>query len=66
MGSKGRNWDANGEPGKTKALLRELVAELKVNSKTEIPPTYYLNTAPVGIEPMTFSLESTSSLNPHC
>ncbi len=30
------------QPQKAKALIRELVAELKVNSKTEIQPSYYL------------------------
>ncbi|MDP9223914.1 MAG: hypothetical protein M3P18_08660 [Actinomycetota bacterium] len=55
-----------GEPQKAKALIRELVAELKVNSKTEILPSYYLNAAPVcatsekvgrvGIEPTTLGL----------
>ena len=55
-----------GEPQKTKALIRELVAELKVNGKTEILPSYYLNAAPVcatsekvgreGIEPSTLGL----------
>jgi exonuclease VII small subunit len=56
----------SGEPEKAKALLRELVAELKVNGKTEILPSYYLNAAPVcatsekvggaGIEPATSSV----------
>jgi hypothetical protein len=51
---------------KTKALIRELVAELKVNSKTEILPSYYLATPVVcatsekvgreGIEPSTLGL----------
>ena len=36
-----------GEPQKVKALIRELVAELKVNGKTEIVPSYCLNAAPV-------------------
>ena len=55
-----------GEPEKAKALIRELVAELKVNGKTEILPSYYLNAAPVcatsekvgrvGIEPTTLGL----------
>lgn len=31
---------ASGEPGKTKALLRLLIAELRVNNKAEIQPTY--------------------------
>ena len=53
----------SGEPQKTKALIRELVAELRVNSKSEVLPSYYLNAAPVcatsekvggdGIEPPT-------------
>jgi hypothetical protein len=56
-----------GEPQKAKALIRELVAELKVNGKNEILPSYYLNAAPVcatsekveriGIEPMTSALQ---------
>ena len=57
-----------GEPQKVKALIRELVAELKVNGKTEILPSYYLATPPVcatsekvgraGIEPVTSGLQS--------
>lgn len=31
---------AQGEPGQAKALLRILIAELRVNSKTDIRPTY--------------------------
>jgi len=31
---------AQGEPEQTKALLRILIAELRVNSKTDIQPTY--------------------------
>lgn len=31
---------AQGEPEQTKALLRILIAELRVNSKTSIQPTY--------------------------
>jgi len=52
-----------GEPQKAKALIRELVAELKVNGKTEILPSYYLATPVVcatsekvggtGLEPVT-------------
>ena len=58
----------NGQPQKAKALIRELVAELRVNSRTEILPSYYLATPEVcatsekveriGIEPMTSSLQS--------
>jgi site-specific DNA recombinase len=57
----------NGEPQKAKALIRELVAELTVNSKTEILPSYYLATPTVcatsekvgraGIEPATLGLK---------
>jgi exonuclease VII small subunit len=36
-----------GEPQKSKALIRELVAELRVNIKAEILPSYYLDAAPV-------------------
>jgi hypothetical protein len=59
---------AAGEPQKAKALIRELIAELRVDSKTEIQPTYYLNTTPVcatsekvdpaGIEPATSCMPS--------
>jgi hypothetical protein len=52
---------AQGEPEQTKALLRILIAELRVNSKTEIQPTYRIVTPgvcatsekveTVGIEP---------------
>jgi hypothetical protein len=31
---------ASGEPEKTKALLRLLIAELRVNGKADIQPTY--------------------------
>jgi hypothetical protein len=31
---------AQGEPEQAKALLRLLIAELRVNSKTDIQPTY--------------------------
>jgi hypothetical protein len=31
---------ASGEPEKTKALLRLLIAELRVNSRAKIQPTY--------------------------
>ncbi len=34
----------NGEPEQTKALLRILIAELRVNSKTDIQPTYRIIT----------------------
>ena len=36
-----------GEPRKAKALIRELVAELRVNGKAEIQPSYYLATPEV-------------------
>jgi hypothetical protein len=35
---------ADGEPEQTKALLRILIAELRVNSKTDIKPTYRIIT----------------------
>ena len=35
---------AQGEPEQTKALLRILIAELRVNSKTDIQPTYRIVT----------------------
>jgi hypothetical protein len=35
---------AQGEPERTKALLRILIAELRVNSKTDIQPTYRIVT----------------------
>ena len=35
---------ARGEPEQTKALLRILIAELRVNSKTSIQPTYRIVT----------------------
>jgi exonuclease VII small subunit len=35
---------AQGEPAQTKALLRILIAELRVNSKTSIQPTYRIVT----------------------
>src|SRR6202044_876918 len=37
----------HGEPEQTKALLRILIAELRVNSKTEIQPTYRIVTSGV-------------------
>jgi sugar-specific transcriptional regulator TrmB len=36
---------ASGEPEKTKALLRLLIAELRVNSKANIKPTYNVLTS---------------------
>jgi hypothetical protein len=36
---------ALGEPEQTKALLRILIAELRVNGKTDIQPTYRIITA---------------------
>ena len=63
----------DGEPQQAKALIRELVAELRVNSKAEILPSYYLNAAPVcatsekvgraGIEPATLGLKVPCSTN---
>jgi hypothetical protein len=35
---------AQGEPEQTKVLLRILIAELRVNSKTDIKPTYRIIT----------------------
>ncbi len=62
-----------GESRKTKALIRELVAELRVNSKAEIQPSYYLATPEVcatsekvgraGIEPATLGLKVPCSTN---
>lgn len=36
-----------GEPRTAKALIRELVAELRINGKAEIQPSYYLATPEV-------------------
>ena len=57
---------AEGEPQKAKALLQLFIAELRVNSRAEILPTYRLVTPAVcamsekvggaGIEPATFSV----------
>jgi site-specific DNA recombinase len=62
---------AQGEPEQTKALLRILIAELRVNSKTEIQPTYRIVTPGVcatsekvgraGIEPATLGLRGPCS-----
>lgn len=58
---------AAGEPEQTKALLRLLIKELRVNGRSEIPPTYRVVTPEVcatpssveriGIEPMTSALQ---------
>jgi hypothetical protein len=60
-----------GEPEQTKALLRILIAELRVNSKTSIQPTYRIVTPGVcatsekvgrpGIEPGTLGLRGPCS-----
>lgn len=62
---------AQGEPERTKALLRILIAELCVNSKTDIQPTYRIVTPGVcatsekvgraGIEPATLGLRGPCS-----
>jgi site-specific DNA recombinase len=62
---------AQGEPEQTKALLRILIAELRVNSKTNIQPTYRIVTPGVcatsekvgrpGIEPGTLGLRGPCS-----
>ena len=62
---------AAGEPEQTKALLRLLVKELRVNGRSEIIPTYRVVTPEVcatpssvertGIEPVTFGLQSRRS-----
>jgi site-specific DNA recombinase len=59
---------ANAEPQQAKALLRHLIAELKVNSRAKIQPTYRVITETVcatsekveraGIEPVTTGLQS--------
>ena len=56
-----------GEPAQTKALLRLLIKELRVNSRSEILPTYRIVTPEVcatpssvertGIEPVTSALQ---------
>jgi Replication-relaxation/Recombinase zinc beta ribbon domain/Recombinase len=55
---------ATGDPDRTKALLRTLIAELRVNSRSEILPTYRVGAPvvcaqtssmePTGIEPVSF------------
>ena len=57
---------AEGEPQKTKALLRLLIQELRVDGRAQIQPTYRLVTPevcatsekvePAGIEPATFGV----------
>jgi site-specific DNA recombinase len=66
-----RDTIANGEPAQTKALLRTLIKEIRVNSKNEILPTYRVVTPEVrltatsveraGIEPATSGLQSRRS-----
>jgi exonuclease VII small subunit len=61
---------ANAEPQQVKALLRHLIAELKVNGRAEIQPTYRVITPTVcatsekvertGIEPVTSGLQSST------
>ena len=63
MADRLRDTLAAGEPEQTKALLRLLIKELRVNGKSEILPTYRVVTPPVcattssvgaaGIEPAT-------------
>ena len=62
---------ADGEPQKTKALLRLLIQELRVDGRAQIQPTYRLVTPTVcatsekvertGIEPVTSGLQSRRS-----
>lgn len=57
---------ATGDPDQTKALLRILIAELQVNSRVEILPTYRVgapvvcaqtsSVGPAGLEPATYRL----------
>jgi hypothetical protein len=39
----------NGTPGQRKALLKELVVEVRVESRDNIVPTFRLPTAPVRV-----------------
>ena len=62
---------AEGEPQKAKALLRLLIAELRVNGRSEVLPTYRVLTdtvcamsdqvEPTGLEPVTFALPARRS-----
>jgi hypothetical protein len=62
---------AAGDPDRAKALLRILVAELRVNSRSEVLPTYRVgapvvcaqtsSVEPTGIEPVTSCLQSRRS-----
>ena len=62
---------ANGDPDQTKALLRILIADLRVNGRAEILPTYRVgapvvcaqtsSVEPAGIEPATSCLQSRRS-----
>jgi hypothetical protein len=57
----------------TKALLRILIQELRVNSRAEIPPTYRIATPmgcatkssvePAGLEPATSTVQGSRSSN---
>jgi hypothetical protein len=61
----------NGTPGRRKALLKELVVEVRVESRDSIIPTFRLPTAPVrvteavvgrgGLEPPTSALSARRS-----
>jgi hypothetical protein len=61
----------HGEPEQAKALLAILIAELRVNSRNEIMPTYRVgapgvcapnsSVEPTGIEPVTSCLQSRRS-----
>src|SRR4029077_13980044 len=61
----------NGTPGQRKALLKELVVEVRVESRDSIIPTFRLPTAPVrvtesmvgrrGLEPRTSALSARRS-----
>jgi chromosome segregation ATPase len=66
---------ATGDPKQAKALLRLLIAELRVNSPSEILPTYRVidpsvcaptsSVEPTGIEPVTSCLQSAGKLAPN-
>lgn len=62
---------SRGEPERAKALLATLIVELRVNSRSEILPTYQVgvpvvcapdsSVEPTGIEPVTSCLQSRRS-----
>jgi hypothetical protein len=65
--------DAHGEPEQAKALLAILIADMRVNSRAEVLPTYYVGAPTVcaptssvelaGLEPATFWLPARRSPN---